>query len=215
VEQAEIRNAQRWLAVVVLGAAATYAFRSHRRGSDTRTQLGGSRGILIDEAVTIGRPLADVYQFWQRFEEFPRFMTHLVSVTRRDGDLSHWIAKGPAGMTVEWNARIINDIENELIAWQSLEGSTVATAGSVRFDSDVRGTTVRVRFQYNPPAGKAGAALAWLFGEEPRLQLRDDLRRVKQLMETGEIATTQGQPSGRATTGRFGGKRRMAGAEAV
>jgi uncharacterized membrane protein len=214
VEEANLRNAQRWLALVVIGAVATYAIRSHRRGSDTRTQLGGSRGILVDEAVTISRPLADVYQFWQRFEEFPRFMTHLVSVTRREGDLSHWIAKGPAGMTVEWNARIINDIENELIGWQSVEGSTVATAGSVRFASDVRGTTVRVRLQYNPPAGKAGAAIAWLFGEEPRLQIRDDLRRVKQLMETGEIATTEGQASGRATTGRFAAKRRMR-AEAV
>jgi hypothetical protein len=124
VEEANLRNAQGWLALVVIGAVATYAIRSHRRGSDTRTQLGGSRGILVDEAVTISRPLAEVYQFWQRFEEFPRFMTHLVSVTRREGDLSHWIAKGPAGMTVEWNARIINDIENELIGWQSVEGST-------------------------------------------------------------------------------------------
>ena len=214
MDEADLRNAQRWLALVAIGAIATYAFRSHRRGSDTRTQLGGSRGILVDEAITISRPLADVYQFWRRFEEFPRFMTHLVSVTRRDGDLSHWMAKGPAGMTVAWTARIINDMENELIAWQSVEGSTVATAGSVRFASDIRGTAVRVRLQYNPPAGKAGAAIAWLFGEEPRLQVREDLRRVKQLMETGEIATTEGQPSGRVT-GWFGGKRRMTSAEAV
>ena len=214
MEEANIRNAQRWLAAVAVGAVAAYAFRSHRRGSDTRAQLGGSRGILIDEAVTIGRPLADVYQFWRRFDEFPRFMTHLVSVTPLEGELSRWVAKGPAGMTVEWNARIINDIENELIAWQSIEGSTVATAGSVRFDSDVRGTAVRVRLQYNPPAGKAGAAIAWLFGEEPRLQVRDDLRRVKQLMETGEIATTEGQPSGRAPAGRLAARRRMR-AEAV
>ena len=213
MEEADFSNAQRWFAAVVVGAVATYAFRNYRRGSDTRAQLGGSRGILVDGTVTISRPLSDVYQFWRRFEDFPRFMTHLVSVTRRDGDLSRWIAKGPAGMTVEWEARVINEIENELLAWQSVEGSTVATAGSVRFNSDVRGTTVRVRLQYNPPAGKAGAAIAWLFGEEPRLQVRDDLRRVKQLMETGEIATTEGQPSGRA--GRFGGKRRMARAETV
>jgi uncharacterized membrane protein len=143
------------------------------------------------------------------------FMSHLVSVTTLDGALSRWITKGPAGTTVEWEARIINDIENELIAWQSVEGSTVASAGSIRFTGDNRGTTVRVRLQYNPPAGKAGAAIASLFGEEPRVQVREDLRRVKQLLEAGEIATTEGQPAGRRGARRFSLSRRPAKTEAV
>jgi uncharacterized membrane protein len=195
VEHPNIRNAQRWVAIIAAGVAAAYVLRNVRRRADTRTELGGSRGILVDEAVMIRRPVADVYQFWRRFEDFPRFMSHLVLVTTVDGGPSRWVARGPAGMTVEWDARIINEIENELIAWQSVEGSTVATAGSVHFTGEGRGTIVRVRLQYNPPAGKAGAAIAWLFGEEPRAQVREDLRRVKQLMETGEIATTEGQPT--------------------
>ena len=215
MEGLNTRNAQRWLAIAATAVAITYVLRGARQRSDTWTELGGSRGILVEEAVTIGRAVSDVYQFWRRFDEFPRFMSHLVSVTTIGDGLSRWTARGPAGMTVEWDARIINEIENELIAWQSVEGSTVATAGSVRFTSNTRGTIVRVRFQYNPPAGKAGAAVAWLFGEEPHLQVREDLRRVKQLMETGEIATTEGQPAGHRAVRRFSVKRRTAGAEAV
>ena len=101
----------------------------------------------------------------------------------REAGISHWVAKGPAGVPVEWDARIINEIENRLIGWQSLEGSTVATAGSVHFDETPRGTQVRVHFQYDPPAGKVGAAVARLFGEEPNLQVREDLRRLKEILE--------------------------------
>lgn len=215
MEDLNSRNAQRWLAIIAAAVVVTYVLRNTRQRSDTRTELGGSRGMLVDEAVTIRRAVADVYQFWRRFDDFPRFMTHLVSVTTVDGGLSRWVARGPAGMTVEWDARIIKEIENERIAWQSVEGSTVATAGSVHFDGDSRGTIVRVRLQYNPPAGKAGAAVAWLFGEEPRVQVREDLRRVKQLMETGEIATTEGQPTGHRTVRRLSVNRRSARAEAV
>jgi len=114
------------------------------------------------------------------------------------------VAKGPAGVNVEWDARIINEIEHKLIAWQSLEGSTISTAGSVNFDETEHGTSVRVHLQYNPPGGRVGAAIARLFGEEPSQTVREDLRRFKQLMETGEIPTTDGQPSGRR---KFGGRR--------
>ena len=100
-------------------------------------------------------------------------------------------------MKVEWDARIINEVENKVIGWQSLEGSMVATAGSVNFEETPRGTTVRVNFQYNPPGGKIGAAVARLFGEEPNQTVREDLRRLKRLLETGEVPTIQGQPSGR------------------
>jgi uncharacterized membrane protein len=166
-------------------------------GSDTRSRLGGTRGIVVDDAVTINKPASEVFRFWRNFENLPRFMNHLESVATREAGISHWVAKGPAGLAVEWDARIINEIENKVIAWQSLEGSMIATAGSVNFDETPRGTTVRVRFQYNPPAGKIGAAVARFLGEEPTIQVHEDLRRFKQLMETGEIPTTAGQPSGR------------------
>jgi uncharacterized membrane protein len=152
-------------------------------GSDTRQRLGGTRGIHVEDAVTINRPISEVYRFWRNFENLPRFMNHLESVSMRENGISHWVAKGPAGIPVEWDARIINEIENTLIGWQSLEGSTVATAGSVHFDETPRGTQVRVHFQYDPPAGKLGAAAARLFGEEPNVQVHDDLRRLKQLLE--------------------------------
>ncbi len=174
------------------------------QGSDTRRRLGGRRGTHVDEAVTINRPIAEVYRFWRNFENLPRFMQHLQSVSMRDGGISHWVAKGPAGSTVEWDARIINEVDNQVIGWQSLDGSMVSTAGSVNFDEAEHGTTVRVHLQYNPPAGKLGSTIAWLFGEEPSLQVREDLRRFKALLEAGEIPTIEGQPSGRR---RMGGRR--------
>ena len=167
------------------------------RGSDTRRRLGGRRGIHVDEAVAVNRPIAEVYRFWRNFENFPRFMRHLESVSSREEGISHWVAKGPAGMLVEWDARIINEVDNKVIGWQSLEGSTVSTAGSVNFDETDHGTVVRVHLQYNPPAGRIGSTVAWLFGEEPNQQVREDLRRFKALVETGEIPTTKGQTSGR------------------
>jgi uncharacterized membrane protein len=155
-------------------------------GSDTRRQLGGSAGIHVEEWITIDRPVDQVYRFWRNFENLPKFMEHLDSVATREAGVSHWVARGPAGMKVEWDARVINEIDNKLIAWQSLEGSMVSTAGSVNFRETTRGTEVRVHLQYNPPAGKLGAAVARLFGEEPRVQIREDLERFKQLMETGK-----------------------------
>lgn len=152
-------------------------------GSDTRHRLGGSRGVHVEDAVTINRPVSEVYRFWRDFENLPRFMKHLESVSTREAGISHWVAKGPAGVPVEWDARIINEIHNSLIGWQSLEGSTVATAGSVHFEEVPGGTQVRVHFQYDPPAGKVGAAVARWFGEEPNIQVREDLRRLKQILE--------------------------------
>jgi uncharacterized membrane protein len=199
-----------WLPMVAAGAVGAYAVmqrRGHRatgrgtgmiadRESDTRQQLGGSSGVHVEEAVTVNRPVAEVYRFWRNFENLPKFMNHLESVSQREAGISHWVAKGPAGTTVEWDARIINEVDDKVIGWQSLEGSTISTAGSVNFAETPRGTEVRVHLQYNPPAGKIGAAVAWLLGEEPSLQIREDLRRFKQLMETGEIPTIHGQSFG-------------------
>jgi uncharacterized membrane protein len=162
----------------------------------------GGHGSKVEKSVTINRPAAELYQFWRNFENLPRFMKHLESVKVTGGDRSHWVAKGPAGTSVEWDAEVYNEKENELIAWRSLEGSQVDNAGSVHFEPAAggRGTIVRVVLKYDPPAGKLGAAVARLFGESPAQQIDEDLRRFKQLMETGETATTEGQPSGRAAT---------------
>lgn len=214
MHELRISNARQWLAIAAAGAAVLSFQRSVRQRRKKQAQPGGSRGIYVGEAVTIRRAVPDVYRVWRRLDELPRFMTHLVSVTTLDRGLSRWVAKGPAGATVEWTARIVDEIENQLIAWQSVDGSAVDTAGSVRLVGDDRGTILRVRLQYDPPAGRAGAAVAWLWGEEPRMQVREDLRRFKQLMETGEIATTEGQPSGRRAAGRFGASRRAARTEA-
>ena len=157
--------------------------READRGSDTRQRLGGTAGVHVEASVTIQRPIAEVYRFWRNLENLPTFMEHLDSVAMRDMGISHWVAKGPAGMRVEWDARIINEIDNKLIAWQSLDGSTISTAGSVNFTESVLGTTVRVHFQYDPPGGKLGDAVARLFGEDPNRTVQEDLGRLKPLLE--------------------------------
>jgi len=151
--------------------------------SDTRARLGGQRGIVVEESVTIRRDIDDVYRFWRQLDNLPRFLTHLESVNFRPDGTSHWVAHGPAGMRMEWDARIINEVENDVIGWQSLEGSQVATAGSVHFSESKLGTTLRVHFQYDPPGGRFGAAVAALFGEDPARAVRDDLRRLKRILE--------------------------------
>jgi uncharacterized membrane protein len=159
---------------------------------------GSHHGILVKRSVTVNRPVEEAFAFWRDFENLPRFLRHLKSVKATDATHSHWVARGPIGMEVEWDAEVFNEKPNELIAWRSLEGSEVDHAGSVRFRKAPadRGTEVLVELNYEPPGGRLGASIAWLFGEEPRIQIEDDLRRFKQVMETGEIATVDGQPKG-------------------
>jgi uncharacterized membrane protein len=165
----------------------------------TRAALAGSRGVHVEEVVTINAPADQLFRFWRNFEQLPRFMDHLVSVRQLDDRRSHWVAKAPGRRTVEWDAEIVNEIPSELIGWRTLERADVVSAGSVRFTPAFggRGTEVHVRLQYDPPAGRIGASVAWLVGHEPSQVIREDLRRFKQLMETGEVATTKGQPRGR------------------
>jgi uncharacterized membrane protein len=161
--------------------------------------VSADRGIKVEQSITINKSPAEVYRFWRRFENLPRFMNHLESVTTTGEGRSHWVAKAPAGTTVEWDAEIYNEKEGELIAWRSLEGADVDNAGSVRFEpAGENGTTVRVTLRYDPPGGAVGAAIARIFGENPDQQINEDLRRFKQVMETGEVTTTDGQSSGRA-----------------
>jgi uncharacterized membrane protein len=165
-----------------------------------RASVRHNRGIKIEKSVTINKSPEELYSFWRNFGNLPRFMNHLESVNEIGDKRSHWVAKAPAGMTVEWDAEIINEEKNELIAWRSLEGAGVPNAGSVRFEAAPanRGCVVRVSLSYEPPGGALGSKIAKLFGEEPGQQIEEDLRRFKQLMETGEIASTGVQPSGRA-----------------
>lgn len=155
-----------------------------------RAKRSGRRGIRVDQSTSINRPRQEVFAFWRNFENLPRFMDHLESVRVLDEGRSRWIAKGPAGTRVEWDAEIQDEVPNELIAWRSLEGADVDHEGSVRFtliSDDV--TEVRVVLRYDPPAGKAGARVARLFGEDPARQVAEDLRRFKQVLEAGEVST--------------------------
>ena len=156
-------------------------------GADTRRALGGSRGVNVEERVIINRPREELYRFWRNLENLPRFMSHLESVERITDTLSRWRAEGPGHTTVEWNAEIINEVEHSIIAWRSIEGSDVVSAGSVHFDPAGAGRTlVRVRLQYSPPGGTAGAALAKLMGKDAATQIREDLMRFKQMTESGD-----------------------------
>lgn len=162
--------------------------------------LGMNQSIRVEKTVTISnKSPEELYQFWRNFENLPHFMKHLKHVSVVNDTRSHWIASAPMGGSVEWDADIINEQENRLIAWASVEGADIDNSGFVRFQPapDERGTEVKVVIEYNPPGGAVTATLAKLFGEEPKQQIGDDLRRFKMLMEAGEIATTEGQPSGR------------------
>lgn len=169
------------------------------------TALKGNPGVNIravryTRTITINRSAEELFQFWRNFENLPQFMTHLKAVRVIDNKRSHWKVKGPAGKDVEWDAQIVNEHPNELIAWESCTGAMVHNAGSVRFYPSVggRGTVVKVEIKYDPPAGVLGVTFARLFGENPEKQIAVELGRFKQLMETGEITRTEGQPSGRS-----------------
>ncbi|MGE5657962.1 MAG: SRPBCC family protein [Actinomycetota bacterium] len=155
--------------------------------------------IKVERTVTIEKSVEDLYRFWHTLESLPRFTRHLKSVKVYDDGRSHWVTSAPMGNSVEWDARITEDRPNQVIAWTSEEGADIANSGSVHFQPAPggRGTEVKVITTYDAPAGVVGDAIAKLFGENPKQQIGDDLARFKMLMETGEIATNEGQTSGR------------------
>jgi len=164
------------------------ARREGRTAGVASLEQGG--GTKIEQAVVINRPRDELFHFWRQLDNLPRFMDNLESVTVLDQRRSHWVAKGPVGTRVEWDAEIHNEIEDEIIAWRSLPGSDVDQAGSVQFTpAHGGGTDVRVVMRYAAPAGKAGDAVAHLLGEDPERQVADDLRRFKQVMEASEPAS--------------------------
>ncbi|PSR17083.1 cyclase [filamentous cyanobacterium CCP3] len=160
--------------------------------------MGLDHAIRVEKTVTINRPAADLYSFWRDLNNLPTFMRHLQSVQVFDERRSHWVANAPLGQGIEWDAVIVNDEPNHLIAWTSTDDTPIENSGFVRFQPAAgdRGTEVKVVMEYQPPGGMLGTAIAKLFGEEPEQQIGDELNRFKQLMEAGEIATIEGQPKG-------------------
>jgi uncharacterized membrane protein len=161
-------------------------------GHDSRAALSGDRGIHVRDAVRIERPLDEVYRFWRRLENLPRFMAHVHQVTDLGNGRSHWVVKGPGGIPVEWDAEIINEVEGKVIGWRSLANADVVTAGSVNFvpARGGRSTDVLVHLQYSAPGGIVAAVLAKAFGREPSQTIREELRTLKQLLEAGEVPRT-------------------------
>ena len=171
-------------------------FRTAGKGQGAKTTaVPYELGVRVDHSITIARPRAEVYRFWLNLENLPSFMKHLQSVTRTGPRRSHWVVQGPANKTVEWDAEIHNAVGNELISWRSLPGAEVDVAGSVLFqDAPGGGTEVFVELQYNPPGGILGAFAAKMWGEEPSQQIAEDLRRLKQMMESGEVRAAEERP---------------------
>ncbi len=162
--------------------------------------IGLTPNIQVEKTVTINRSAGELYSYWRELTNLPNFMGHLKSVTNKNeaGTVSHWVANAPLNLNIEWDAEIIADEPDHLIAWNALDNADIDNCGFVRFQPATgnRGTQVKVVLEYQPPGGALTNAIAKLFGESPQEQIGDELNRFKQLMETGEITTTAGQPKG-------------------
>lgn len=196
-------------AAVAAGAAALFFVRRSADTSGERETISDAPGhvlrnrdksdyALVGKTVTVGKPKREVYDFWRDFTRFPHFMENVESVEKLDGKRSRWTIKAPAGTSVELVTRITEDRAGEAIAWESEPESQIATQGRVEFldAAPGRGTMVRLTMRYDPPGGIIGRGIAKLLQREPQVQARRDLRRFKQLIETGEV-TTNASPSGR------------------
>jgi uncharacterized membrane protein len=161
-------------------------------------QAGTQREIIARSSMLVNCSLEEAYRFWRNFENLPQFMRHLHSVAVLDGNRSRWIANGPLGTRIEWEAEIVDDRPNEVIAWRSLPESEILVDGIVKFSTATgnRGTLITPIITYTPPAGAIGHAVAKLLSKDPSFLMRQDLRRFKALIETGEIPTTEGQTHG-------------------
>jgi uncharacterized membrane protein len=160
----------------------------------SRPSVRGSKGVKVETAVTINRPPEELFAFWRDFRNLPRVMEHIEWVDCHDERRSKWRVRRPGGKHLEWEAEIINEHPNELIAWRTLEGSDVRHAGSIRFTPapGARGTEVKLAVEYE--GGKLANAVARLFHHSPEQEIREDLRHFKQIIEAGEIPTIEGQP---------------------
>ena len=171
-----------------LDATATDTTTSRVADDNPDATVKHHHGQHVEKSIVVDRSPDEVYAFWRNFTNLPIFMTHLKSVTEIGPGRTHWVAKGPAGTTQEWDAEVINEVTDQLIAWHSVADADVHNAGSVRFEPTGTGnaTNVTVELEYQPPAGALGVAVAWLFGEEPSQQIDDDLKHLKNYLESGE-----------------------------
>jgi uncharacterized membrane protein len=170
-----------------LAGGALLARAVCNRGLPDIFGVGGTNAMEIDKSMHILAPVQEVFQFWSMFENFPRFMSHLKEVSDLGGGRSRWVAEGPAGTSVSWDAELTDYKTNECLAWRSVPGSTINSEGTVRFSPAPNGgTSVHVHMCYCPPAGVLGHGVAWLFGADPKSEMDDDLVRLKSLLEIGK-----------------------------
>jgi uncharacterized membrane protein len=189
--------------LLLAGAGLAYA---SVKAMKSNSNAEPANEVHVETSITIDKSPAELFSYWRNFNNLPRFMRNLVSVSDLDNGKSHWVAQTTGGIKVEWDAEIFNEIPNQLIAWRSVDSADVNNAGSVRFEEAPggRGTYVHVTMNYNPPAGKVGAKVAEFLGAEPTQLIREDLRRLKQVLEAGEIPTIDGQSSGRESEAASG-----------
>jgi uncharacterized membrane protein len=187
------------LTALQLSREPSQTMRQRRSGRALFGRAMPQADIYIDKSIVINKSPDECYKYWRNIENLPRFMRHVESIRRIDERRSHWIAKGPAASRLEWDSEITEDRPGEALSWRTLDGADVANAGSVRFEAAPggRGTIVRVSMHYSPTGGAFSARLAKLLGNDPQAKVKEDLRRFKQVLETGEIPTTRGQPTGR------------------
>jgi uncharacterized membrane protein len=183
--------------VIGITAADAYSALQNSRRRQTPSTTEEQQPMDVKASITVRRAPEEVYAFWRDFQNLPRFMYHLESVQPSGDGRSHWKVKAPLG-SLEWDAEVTEDRLNELIAWRSIEGSKLDNSGRVRFTAAPRdqGTEIWLELRYDAPGGVLGTALAKVLGEEPRQQVKDDLRRFKQVMETGEVVRSDGSPEG-------------------
>jgi uncharacterized membrane protein len=176
-------------------APLTAAVHQKDVGKAVAEERGWHEAALVGRTITINRPRAELYAFWRDFRNLALFMENVESVTPGDDRRSHWVVKAPAGKTVEWDSVLTEEVENEVLTWESVEGGDIKNAGRIEFKDAPpgRGTEVTATIVYEPPGGDLGKLIAKLFQKEPKIQARRELRRFKQLMETGEISTAKSQ----------------------
>jgi uncharacterized membrane protein len=176
-------------------APLTAAVHQRDIAHDVAEARGWHEAALVGRTVTINRPRAELYAFWRDLRNLALFMENVESVTPIDDLRSHWAVKAPGGRTVEWDSILTEDVEGEVLAWESAEGADIKNAGRIEFRDAPpgRGTEVTATIVYEPPGGDLGKLIAKLFQKEPKIQARRELRRFKQLMETGEISTAKSQ----------------------
>lgn len=172
-------------------APATTRVAQHHLADEAAEALGWDDAAVVGRSVTVNMPRDRVYAFWRDFRNFPSFMENVKSVAADDGRRSHWVIAAPGGGTVEWDSVITEDVAGEALAWESAPGADIRNTGRIEFKdaSPGRGTIVTATIVYDPPGGQIGQMIAKLFQREPKMQARRDLRRFKQFLETGEVAT--------------------------